>query len=224
MPSRHEEKYIIDYRQYAVLKSRAAQVLAPDAHGNNGSYTIASLYFDDFQDNALAEKQDGLPEHTKFRIRTYDGSPDMIRLERKDKRGILTEKFSAVLTPRQLALLQDGQWSPEDFPGKTEELAAQMRAAGLRPTVIVRYRRDAFCFPGTDLRLTFDTCLEALTPKGELLFSKNAPGIPALGKSSVIMEIKYGEYLPSFIRKLTAVECKQLSVSKYALCREIFMP
>ena len=36
----------------------------------------------------------------------------------------------------------------------------------------------------------------------------------------VIMEIKYGDHLPSFIRKLTQTETKQLSVSKYALCRE----
>lgn len=224
MPSRHEEKYIIDYSQYAVLKSRASQILTPDSHGQNGSYSIASLYFDDPGDTALLEKLDGLPEHTKFRVRVYDSTSDVIRLERKDKRGILTEKFSAALTLRQLKLLQEGRWMPEDFSGKTENLVTQIRAAGLHPAVIVRYRRDAFYFPGTDLRLTFDTCLEALPPQSELLFSPASVGVPALEKGSVIMEIKYGAYTPSFIRKLTAVNCKQLSVSKYALCREAYMP
>jgi len=34
------------------------------------------------------------------------------------------------------------------------------------------------------------------------------------------MEIKYGSHLPAFLRKLTNVSCMQLSVSKYALCRQ----
>ncbi len=222
MPSRHEEKYIIDYRQYALLKSRAAQLLTPDAHGKEGSYTITSLYFDDPLDNALYEKLDGLPEHTKFRIRAYNHSDRVIKLERKDKRGILTEKFTASLIPSQVSLLCHGQW--EGFSGKARELVFQMEAADLRPTIAVRYRRDAFFFPGTDLRLTFDTGLEAIRPHPEALFDPNRFGIPALDKNSVIMEIKYGQFLPTFIRRLTAVDCKQLSVSKYALCREKFIP
>ena len=31
---------------------------------------------------------------------------------------------------------------------------------------------------------------------------------------------KYGRYIPAFVRKFTDIPCKQLSVSKYALCRE----
>ena len=32
--------------------------------------------------------------------------------------------------------------------------------------------------------------------------------------------VKYGSYLPTFLRKLTRVRAPQLSLSKYALCRE----
>ena len=46
MPSRHEEKYIIDYQQYAILRARALGVLTPDANAKGGSYVITSLYFD----------------------------------------------------------------------------------------------------------------------------------------------------------------------------------
>ena len=53
MLTRHEEKYIIDYRQYVMLRSRATEVLKPDANGDNGSYIITSVYFDDHLDNAL---------------------------------------------------------------------------------------------------------------------------------------------------------------------------
>ena len=41
-----------------------------------------------------------------------------------------------------------------------------------------------------------------------------------LDRNSIIMEIKYGSHLPAFLRKLTDVSSQQLSVSKYALCRE----
>ena len=193
------------------------EVLTPDIHG--GSYTIASLYYDDLLDTALLEKRDGLRRHTKFRVRTYDGSCDLIKLERKVKQGILTEKHTASITREQIALLG---WQTDGFDGPAKDLAIQMLATGLRPAITVQYRRDAFFFQGTDLRVTFDTDLRILPPSVESLFSKNTPGIPVLNKNTVIMEIKYGSYLPAFIRNLTAVPATQLSVSKYALCREVF--
>lgn len=205
---RHEEKYIIDYAQYALLKARAEKVLTPDSHGKNGSYVITSLYYDDPMDTALLEKQDGLARHTKFRLRTYDFSDRVIRLERKVKEGILTQKQSAPITREQLSALDR----------LDSDLAVQMR--GLRPAITVRYRRDAYLYPGTDLRLTFDTDLRALPGDLQTLFDPDYGGLPVLPGNQVIMEIKYGSFLPAFWRTLTAVPSQQLSVSKYALCRE----
>ncbi len=223
MPSRHEEKYIITYQQYAMLKARAMGVLTPDAHGENGSYIITSLYYDDPLDSALYEKLDGLPEHSKFRIRTYDYSPSVIKLERKDKTGILTHKLDAPITREQITLLDGGATRLTAFSGGAYDLAAQIQAGGYQPRVAVRYRRDAFTFCGSDLRLTFDTRLEAIGPDENALFSPQLRGVPVFDSNTVIMEIKYGDYLPGFLRKLTQVHSKQLSVSKYALCREKFM-
>lgn len=220
MASRHEEKYIIDYRQYAQLLQRARQVLTPDPHGENGSYTITSLYYDDHYDSALLEKLEGLPEHRKFRIRTYDHSDRVIKLERKDKHGMLTKKAAASIHPEQISLLSGTDTALSAFSGKAYELAAQLQAEGLTGSVVVRYRRDAFTFAGSDLRLTFDTGLEAIQPEPMALFDPQITGIPVLPGNEVIMEIKYGQYCPAFIRKLTDVSCTKLSVSKYALCRE----
>ena len=223
MPSRHEEKYIIDYRQYIMLKSRALQLLTPDPHGCMGSYVITSLYYDDHLDHALDEKLDGLPEHSKFRVRTYDHTDRIIKLERKDKQGILTQKYAASITREQLPFLNGVLTEPDRFAGGAYDLAAQIRAGDLRPAVAVRYCRDAFFFAGSDLRLTFDTRLEAIGPDPEALFSPKVAGLPVLDGNSVIMEVKYGTRVPSFVRKFTAVNTKQLSVSKYALCRERFI-
>lgn len=223
MAVRHEEKYIIDYRQYLLLRQRALQILSPDIHGNKGSYVITSLYFDDPLNNALYEKLDGLPEHSKFRIRTYDFSDSVIKLERKDKHGILTQKDDASITRSQIELLNGTNTCLEAFTDDAYDLAAQIQAKGLQPKIAVRYCRDAFFHPGSDFRLTFDTELESIGPDPMSLFDANVRGVPVLDRNSVVMEIKYGAYIPAFARKLTNVHCKQLSVSKYALCREKFM-
>ncbi len=220
MASRHEEKYIIDYSRYLLLKNRAMQLLTPDSHGDMGSYVITSLYYDDHFDHALDEKLDGLAEHTKFRIRCYDYDDSLIKLERKDKHGLLTKKYAAGISREQIALLDGVNTELERFDGKAYDLAAQILSGDLRPVIAVRYKRDAFFYAGTDFRLTFDTNIEAIAPDIEALFSPRMSGLPVLGGNSVIMEIKYGSHIPAFARKMTAVCTKQLSVSKYALCRE----
>lgn len=220
MATRHEEKFIIDYRQYITLRARAEAAMLPDENAKDGSYLITSLYFDDRQDSALAEKQDGVKVHTKYRIRTYDSDGSFIRLERKIKRGIMTEKHSVGLAAEEIPLLYDPGAELTHFAGRGLVMATEMRAKGLIPAVTVRYRRDAFVYPGTDTRLTFDTEIETLPPDPACLFDGMSAGVPAVPKHTVIMEVKYGEYLPTFVRKISACDCKQLSVSKYALCRE----
>ena len=218
MLSRHEEKYILTYAQYAILLQRVRQVLTPDPHGKEGSYTVTSLYFDDPEDTGLAEKLDGLKLHSKFRLRTYDLSNAIIKLERKDKQGILTKKISATVEKAQLPLLtQPGSW--EQLDGNAQSLTQQLQARLYRPKVAVRYQRDAFYFPGSDLRITFDRQLEALIPDPDVLFCADRHGVPALPPDSVVLEIKYGSYLPTVVRKLIRVHAPQLSLSKYALCR-----
>ncbi|MBR4467074.1 MAG: polyphosphate polymerase domain-containing protein [Clostridia bacterium] len=221
MPSRHEEKFLIDYREYAVIRSRAEAVMFPDPHGDNGSQLITSLYFDDRTDTALLEKLDGIRVHTKYRVRTYDCGLSPVQLERKVKRGIMTEKHSATITPEAIGMLSDAQADFTEFGKKALILATEMRAKGQVPAIIVRYRRDAFEFPEMDCRLTFDTCVEALSGNAEYLFDDSVGGIPALPRQTIVMEVKYGDRAPAFLRKLAANSGMQLSVSKYALCREV---
>ena len=95
-----------------------------------------------------------------------------------------------------------------------------MQAKACRPVIGVRYVRDAFYHEGSDFRLTFDRQLEALLPDTDCLFDGQIRGLPVLTPGSVIMEIKYGQYLPKFVGKLTRVHAPQLSLSKYAMCRE----
>ena len=219
MLSRHEEKYILTYAQYAILRQRAIQALQPDPNGTDGTYTITSLYFDDPENTGLYEKLDGLALHSKFRVRTYNSTDRFIKLERKDKQGILTQKISASITKDQLKLLtQPGAW--EGFTGTARDLALQLEAKAFHPVVAIRYTRDAYYHPGSDFRLTFDRNIEVIPPDAKALTDGDLQGLPAIGPGNVVMEIKYGSHIPAFARKLTRVNAPQLSLSKYALCRE----
>ncbi|HOJ48865.1 MAG TPA: polyphosphate polymerase domain-containing protein [Bacillota bacterium] len=215
---RIEEKYILDYRQYAVIKNRVAKVLRLDAHNPEGSYQVSSLYFDDPYYTAYYEKTDGLAVHTKFRIRTYNCSENMIKLEKKTKRGVKTEKESAVITGRELAILSSQPFQTDVFSGKLLRLAAELQSKGMRPVLTVRYNREAYYLDGLNVRVTFDTRIQTLPPEPASLFDKNRAGIPVIHPLNVIMEIKYNGKLPDFIRILCRADAPQLSVSKYALC------
>lgn len=217
MAERREEKYLIDYPEYSVISNRLRAVLKPDKNGKDGKYSICSLYFDDPFDTALAEKEDGNAVHIKFRIRTYNGDKKMIRLERKTKRGIVTEKHSAIITEEELdKIIRD---EPLDENSECFGLASEIRSKAFKPIVSVRYDREAYVFPELGIRVTFDINVDSLPPDKETLFGNTKSAIPAIGREKIIMEIKYSERCPSFIRKCCETYSSQLSVSKYALCR-----
>jgi SPX domain protein involved in polyphosphate accumulation len=217
LAERREEKYLISYTEYSIIANRIRSVLRPDQNGKNGKYSISSLYFDDPYDTALAEKEDGNAVHIKYRIRTYDGNDGFIRLERKTKRGIVTEKHSAKIDEALLEAILNGENISED-----EEcfgLASEIRAKGFRPAVSVRYDREAYVMPSLGVRVTFDMNVDSLPATKETLFGETTGVIPALFRGDVIMEIKYTDRCPAFIRNCCVNTGMQLSVSKYALCR-----
>lgn len=217
MAERIEEKYIISYEEYSRISNKIKAVLTPDQNGDNGRYSICSLYFDDIYDTALREKEDGNAIHIKFRIRTYDGDKRFIRLERKTKRGVVTEKHSAKIDEKLLDAILNGENISEN-----EEcfgLASEIRTKGFRPAVSVRYDREAYVMPPLGVRVTFDMNVDSLPAAKEVLFGETTGVIPAIFRGDVIMEIKYTDRCPAFIRKCCANTGMQLSVSKYALCR-----
>lgn len=218
MAERREEKYIISYPEFSVISNRVGQLLLPDENGSNGRYSICSLYFDDPFDRALDEKEDGLPVHTKYRIRTYDGSDRGIKLERKTKRGIVTEKVSAPLSVSDVKEIVCVGSVSENSP--SFGLVSEITAGAYRPKICVRYDRLAFYHPYIDVRVTFDTCIDVLAPEWHCLFGDGSAALPAFPRDKVIMEIKYGESCPSFVRRCCTCDGMQLSVSKYALCRQ----
>ena len=90
---------------------RVSMFMQADSHAGNGSpasqshtghvnagYMIRSLYFDDCYECAYEEKLAGVEARSKYRIRIYNYSDSIIKLECKHKEGQYIHKTSATLT------------------------------------------------------------------------------------------------------------------------------
>jgi hypothetical protein len=221
---RHELKYYINYHDYVLLKSTLKSLLALDSNaGEDGDYHIRSLYFDDIYETALAQKMAGYDTRNKYRIRIYDFSDNVIKFEKKMKRGQYIAKSSILISRDDCDALIAGNYSC--LEGRREPLAEeiflQMKNNLLRPRVIVDYHREAYVSPFENVRITFDKDLKAglwLTD----IFNPNAPTMSMLEPGTMVLEVKFNKYLPPFIKSvLNNVNAAQRSaVSKYVLCRK----
>lgn len=96
---RHELKYYINASVYHTLRNRLRVVLKPDPNmKREDGYLISSLYFDDLHHSALNEKQSGIRFRKKYRMRCYDRSDALIKLECKYKYDEYISKTSATLS------------------------------------------------------------------------------------------------------------------------------
>ena len=218
---RHEQKYLVDERDIALITSRIRPLIKPDAFHPEGAYRIRSVYFDDWQDTALRENLNGVSPRSKFRIRIYDENMDFIQLEQKHKDHDLTLKKSCSLTAAECLELLSGRTVRPS--GKSRPLLtllqAQMLARRLRPRILVEYERTAYTCPEGNVRVTFD---RNLASSGYLLRLSDPalPRRPVMPAGLHIMEVKYDEFLPSHIRKaLDTGKLERTAFSKYALCR-----
>ena len=104
----HELKFLVTKPQLELLKYRLAPVLRTDSNCGDEFYTISSLYFDDLYDRCLAEKEEGSDNRKKYRIRVYNYSSDVIKLECKAKVSTMTKKISVAIDEQECKLLTGG--------------------------------------------------------------------------------------------------------------------
>lgn len=218
---RHELKYYISYYDYRQLKERINKILELDVHAEGKkSYHVRSLYFDDIYSTAYTDKVEGISERIKYRIRIYDKSTKLIRLEKKEKIGDMVSKRSRVITIEQynLILNQELSFMLEEPLDLFRDFYIESKINLLKPTVIVDYEREPYVIG--DIRITFDMNLMAGI-NGMDIFDEDNIYINCLDKEIMILEIKYNEYLPDYIwMMLQDIRHNHCAISKYAICRE----
>ena len=164
VPLRHELKFFISPLQYQVLSRTLKATLNPDPNGDeNNQYHIRSLYFDTAYDSALYDKINGTANRDKYRIRIYNFSDQMIRLECKSKFRDLISKRSVRIT-RDLAeqlISADPTGLESTASGLVSDTFREMRTNLLHPVVIVDYLREAYLHPAEEVRITFDMQLRS---------------------------------------------------------------
>lgn len=220
---RHELKYLISYADYYTLKSTLAAFMEPDENaGEDGGYTIRSLYFDDIYDSSLHDKDSGVSRRRKHRIRIYNYSDSVVKLEMKDKFDAYISKVSAKITARQAARLINGNC---DFLIDSASPAARsayidFRTHLLRPRVIVDYEREAFVCDEGNVRITFDRDLRAAYGSFDI-FDPDLLTAPAMQPGTMVLEVKYDDFLPGAVRRaLRRIDRRPLALSKYVMCRQ----
>ena len=222
IPLRHELKYFITPAEMNVLRGVLTPVMQLDPNGNeNNEYHIRSLYFDTINDDALEEKIAGVGNRKKYRIRIYNFSDKVIKLECKSKYGDLISKQSVTI-PRELAdqlIAGDPEGLQRMRHPLLHDMFREMRTRLLRPAVIVDYVREAYIHPAEEVRITFDKTLRTGLFSHDM-FNKDIPTYPVFDDPVEILEVKYDEFLPSYLQSiLSGITAQRSAISKYTHCR-----
>lgn len=213
-------KYLINYYDYTFIKLRLNHLLSVDSHTeSDGSYNIRSLYFDDYYNRSYNDKYAGVLVRSKYRIRIYNQSDKVIRLERKNKTGAYNYKQTAAMTRDDVYCVLQGDY---DFLLKSSNNLLQVFyhecvSNLMRPRVVVDYEREPYTMEAGDVRITFDKNVRAGVD-GFDIFDPDMPMIEALPPNLLIMEVKFTEFLPNIVRTvLPSPAANYTAVSKYIL-------
>lgn len=224
VPLRHELKFFISPLEYQVLSRVLDKVLWRDPNGDeNNEYHIRSLYFDTRFNDAVLDKIDGVKSRDKFRIRIYNFSDKLIRMECKTKVGQLISKRSIAI-PKLLAeqlMAGDPTGLERTRSGLLRDVYREMALNGLHPVVLVDYVREAYIHPAEEVRITFDKQLRTGLRSTDL-FNPYVPTLSPFDNNEMILEVKFNRVMPPYIRDLlcTYVHSAQNSaISKYVWCR-----
>lgn len=223
MEFRHEYKYIISIPQSLILKERLSGLMKKDVNsGEKGSYEIRSIYFDDIQNSCFKQNEAGTDPRAKYRIRSYRVSDEIIMLEKKIKQNGMTKKLQQQLTKEQYELLKkapDEGLFFHDQPALVQELLSLKQMRQMQPKVIVAYERTPFVEEAGNVRVTFDDNI-ASSVGFDLFFSPKLPKRPIMPVGQTLMEIKFDEFLPEYIKRTLEIgRLSQTTFSKYYLCR-----
>ena len=220
---RNELKYYISIQDYLILRSKVSAILELDPHSiTSDGYGIRSLYFDGMQDHSLYDKNNGIFNREKYRIRIYNGSDHVINLERKSKYGSYIHKESSPLSRVEYDCILRGDY--EVLGDATDPLRRDfyhiLANRNFQPVTITDYTREAYVYHAGNVRITFDKRLAAGV-NGVDMFQKDLILQEVIQPEQTIMEVKFDDFLPDHIRLLLQPEkFVRSAISKYVICRE----
>ena len=221
---RHELKFVCEERHLQLMENKIKLVCKKDCHvDSEGIYRIRSMYFDTYDNRYLFESLSGVNHRYKYRIRIYNESSEMIKLERKSSVNGLKRKETCNITKKQceglLHNLPVGEVAPEQ--ALLADFLAERAYAMLRPSVIVEYTRTPYVYFAGNVRVTFDRNI--LASDSMDFFGRDIRMRCVMPMNVHILEVKYDALLPSVMVELlnSVHDMRRESFSKYVLCKLI---
>lgn len=223
--NRYELKYVMHASAQSALTDDLLHFLSPDVNGDaDGSYKVASLYFDSPDLTMYRSKIEGLKYRRKLRIRIYPGK-DIRQVttgfaEIKQRMNRTVQKRRVVLPLDDAMALCHGDFDPLALQGQDAQTASEIlymvRVMRLRPRCVVTYKRRAFMGSRYEqgMRVTFDTLLKGRMSSLEV--NEEAKDYYFLPPDWFVMEVKVDDRIPTWMTSLLAKhECSLQRVSKY---------
>lgn len=222
---RNEIKFVINKDTAEILKNKLSYLMSVDTNStlDDNSYLIRSLYFDDSYSNAYYEKIDGVEYRKKYRIRIYNNDTNFIRLECKYKHENKTSKDQILIDKNICDKIVNGNIEELDIsqPNLLTKFVIDYRSRNLRPSVIVDYKRLAYTYPVSDVRVTFDSKIKSGRYDYNL-YDKDLNTYKVIDDNEVVLEVKFNEILPEQIAiVLSTVPMVRQAFSKFAICASI---
>ena len=215
---RFEKKYFLNNLQVEQLKHRLSPLMKLDPIlAGKEFYSIRSLYFDDYNDTCLKQVLNGISERYKYRIRFYNNNDKYIVLEKKYKINNMTKKLSCEITKEIVDNILKGNVSiNKDNDKLLNEFYLMIKTRGFKPVVIIDYDRIPYVYDAGCVRITFDFNLSC-SYDFDNLFSDKLFRIPLMEEGKTILEVKYNDFIPDYIRfSLQLNELYRTSYSKYS--------
>ena len=221
---RHEIKYFMNNLEAQQMRNLMKLIMNKDVYAQKQDYYIRSLYFDTLNNKAFVEKILGINERKKIRLRIYSKDAKEVKLEIKNKYGNYSVKESALLSKQDAQQLISGK---TDILLSSENLVcnkvyAEMKRDIYIPQIMIDYEREAYFLPIENIRITFDKNVRAARTDG--IFENNIPMTGLVESGQCILEVKYDQYIPSYIKNiLSSCEMQNCAISKYAMARAAYM-
>ena len=221
---RNELKYSINYFQYTTMTQRLQNVLLEDSNNGQGGYIVRSLYFDTYSNSDYYAKLSGFEIRKKIRLRIYRHDDPNVKLEIKRKVGDQQEKKTVIISRADAQAMIETNY--DVLLNYDSDVARNiyniLTINGMKPVVLIEYRRKAFIHPMNNIRITLDS--EIKSNEVAFDFFAKAPVLAPIDYYyQAIVEIKYNGFLFEWLSGIfKAYNLERESFSKYMLSRGIF--
>ena len=230
IPARREFKYLVPRRDVAPIRDALAGLCDPDQHnGPDGTYLIRSLYLDTRDLQLFSANEREAPRRFKARVRGYPEAPGKkVFVEIKNRHGDVIRKTRAGI-PR-------AGWGERlrDYGGGIDDpdldaFLFKMHRYGLRPQVLVQYKREAWVSRLNDYaRISIDghvecqQCNEFTLEANEAAWRPIDSPLPIwLPESTCIIELKWADMVPRWMMQIVQrFELLRHAFSKYCYSME----